>query len=92
MPDWDKCLVAIKDLAQAVGVTGAALLILALGVAWHLPKIMSVSREILREWQELSLKRDALRHRIRCESESFALEIAAKKRQLVKQSELEIER
>lgn len=79
-------------MALSVGVLGAAILILALGTAWHLPKILSIIREIIRDWQELSLKRRELRHRIKRDSESFALEIAAKKIQLVKRSKPEVGR
>lgn len=89
---WDKDLTAITNMALSVGVLGAAILILALGTAWHLPKILSIIREIIRDWQELSLKRRELRHRIKRDSESFALEIAAKKIQLVKRSKPEVGR
>jgi hypothetical protein len=88
--DFSPAILAAKELAVSVGVFGAALLIVALGVAWHLPKILSVLREILRDWQELSLKRQELRHRISRDSESFALEIAKKKLKLVKDQKLEI--
>jgi Co/Zn/Cd efflux system component len=50
--DLDK----VTDLAKAVGVTGAAILILAVGIAWKIDKILSIYRDMLNDKRKHELK------------------------------------
>jgi hypothetical protein len=75
---------SIANLAKAVGVSGAALLILSLGVAYHLPKLAATLRQIVKDWHDHTRKSKELDHRIRRDSATLGLEIARKSAQVVK--------
>lgn len=53
-----------RQLASEIGLLGAALLILIVGIAWHLPKLAGIVREIIRDWQNHVRKTLDLKHRI----------------------------
>lgn len=69
---------SLSKLASAVGAPGAALLLLCLGIAWHLPKLAGVVRQIVKDWQDHSRKTRELEHRIASESAALRLEIERK--------------
>jgi hypothetical protein len=84
---WDKIIDALRELAASVGVSGAALLIMVSGIALRLPKLLAILRDFVKDWQEYSLKRRELLHRIERDRDAFALEIEEKRRQLAKPRE-----
>jgi hypothetical protein len=82
---------AAGDLASKVGILGGAVILVALGIAiaiaTRFPEILKQFREFVKDWQEWSLKRRALQHRISQESEMFRLEIEEKRRQIVRRED-----
>ncbi|WP_155931311.1 MULTISPECIES: hypothetical protein [Methylosinus] len=74
----------MTELAKMVGVPGAALLIISLGIAIKSDKIAETCRGIIRDWQDHSRKCRELDHRIARDSETIGLEIARKSEQVVK--------
>jgi hypothetical protein len=70
---------AITGLASAVGVPGAALLILAIGLAVKGDKIAETIRGTIRDYHDHSRKSRELDHRIKRDSDAIGLEIADRK-------------
>lgn len=75
-------LEGLAPLAKEVGATGAAALVLAAGIAWKLPKILTVLRDMVLDCQNYKLKRLELEHRIRSDNESRKLAIKERKAQI----------
>jgi hypothetical protein len=77
-------LAEVTKLAQAVGVSGAAALILAFGSALHMPKLAQTFRGILQDWHKARLDRIKIEHQIRHDTAAIALEIDKKRSQTKK--------
>lgn len=73
--DWlSRGISAAGELAERVGVVGAALIIVSIGFAFHFPKLATTFREMVADFYAYRIKRDELRQRMASEGERLEAE------------------
>jgi hypothetical protein len=82
LPDFGSFINAAGSLAKEIGVSGAFIVILGVGIAFHLPRLAETVRLALKDWYDARRKGKELTFRIARETAQLDVELELRRHQI----------